>query len=980
MADLAVSAASELVKLVIDWLKGPAAFVLFYEEKVKDLMNGVQELSNEHERVQHSLYHATFGVDHVERKVSEWIKKVEKAEKKADELLSKIDNTATTCLRIAPDPITRFRLGWKMASTMKTIKLLLGDTNKDNIYIFRADPPGKATGIGGPRQDDIPCGSKASTLINKIMEALMDDKINVIGIHGMGGIGKTTLVKEIRRQALQKEKFFNFVAMATVSDNPDLKKIQAVIAEQLGLKFNVDTQEVRAIELQTRLKKNYLEKAASRPIEQLGQKSNEELEDTRAEELTMRLKKNDPGKKVTLIILDDLWKGLDLEKIGIPRERGVKLLLTSRNQYVLSNEMGSQKNFPVEPLDDKASLKLLKKIVGEKVNDAQIKNVAIEVANKCLGLPILIKSLGMTLKNRDVHAWNSALEQLKISKDLYSKLELSYKNLEEEEAKPLFLLCSSIGLESISVKDLHRYGVGLGFFEGINMLGKSRDRLNSLIETLQACFLLQDSEYGDDSVTMHDSVRKLAIKIASREQNSLILTNGRDLLNEERLKKSKAISLPHASIEKLPEELICPELNILLLYAKEDDLKVPGNFFKGMGKLKVLDLANICFASLPPSIESLVNLRTLCLDYCSIGDMKMIGQLKNLQILSFIESKITCLPKEIGELTELRLLDLTSCSDLVTIEPNVLGSLTRLEELYLEDSFTRWQPEGEVEQNNARLSELNKMSHLNNIDILVPDASLLPEELPFKNLVKYRIHIGEWDWLEEYKESRTLMLKLDTRNLLLGEWIQVVMRGTQDLYLDGLEGLKRSVHELCIEGFQELKHLHVQNSSSIQYIVRSTEWLPFQAFPSLESLSLGNLINLEEICRGLLTEVSFCRLRHVKVESCNSLRSLFQLSLVRRLLQLEEIEVNDCKKLQAIVADAEDNYEGKEEKDDKCEMRNLRRLTLRSIPEVSTFVATKKELSSIHPGGISKITRGNEDENNPTIAFFGSPKVSYILF
>jgi putative protein kinase ArgK-like GTPase of G3E family len=51
------------------------------------------------------------------------------------------------------------------------------------------------------------------------MEALKDDKVNMIGLCGMGGVGKTTLVKEVGRRAKELQ-LFPEVLMATVSQNP----------------------------------------------------------------------------------------------------------------------------------------------------------------------------------------------------------------------------------------------------------------------------------------------------------------------------------------------------------------------------------------------------------------------------------------------------------------------------------------------------------------------------------------------------------------------------------------------------------------------------------------------------------------------------------------------------------------------------------------------------------------------------------------
>ena len=50
--------------------------------------------------------------------------------------------------------------------------------------------------------------SRLSTM-NEIMEALDDRAVNLIGLHGLGGVGKITLAKQVAKKA-QEEKILNF--------------------------------------------------------------------------------------------------------------------------------------------------------------------------------------------------------------------------------------------------------------------------------------------------------------------------------------------------------------------------------------------------------------------------------------------------------------------------------------------------------------------------------------------------------------------------------------------------------------------------------------------------------------------------------------------------------------------------------------------------------------------------------------------------
>ncbi|XP_039162467.1 uncharacterized protein LOC104428097 isoform X2 [Eucalyptus grandis] len=326
----------------------------------------------------------------------------------------------------------------------------------------------------------------------------------------------------------------------------------------------------------------------------------------------------------------------------------------------------------------------------------------------------------------------------------------------------------------------------------------------------------------------------------------------------------------------------------------------------------------------------------------SLEDVTILGKLKGLQFLSFYRSAITRLPKEIGELIELRFLDLTGCTKLKIIEPRVLGRLVNLEELYMEYSFDRWEAEDEVMQSNASLAELKNMKKLSTLYIAIPHSAYLPRDLPFHKLNKHKIQIGGvWDWSGKNTESKILKLKLHSSNLLLEEWVSKCLQKTQDLHLDGLQDGIDSIHDLCVEGFEALKHLHVQNSPSFQYVVHCTENVQCTAFTRLESLFLENLNNLEKICRGCLALESFSKLKIVKVDNCGVIKHLFPLSMTRILLQLEEIKISRCHLMQQIVADAEADEEG-DEIDDVPQVKscNLRRLTLQNLPKMTNFCKT----------------------------------------
>ena len=70
---------------------------------------------------------------------------------------------------------------------------------------------------------------------------------------GLGGVGKSTLVKKEGDQASQ-EKLFDMVVMASVLKTPDFKRIQGQVTDKLDMKFEEESEQGRASRLYHRIK------------------------------------------------------------------------------------------------------------------------------------------------------------------------------------------------------------------------------------------------------------------------------------------------------------------------------------------------------------------------------------------------------------------------------------------------------------------------------------------------------------------------------------------------------------------------------------------------------------------------------------------------------------------------------------------------------------------------------------------------------
>ncbi|KAL4628130.1 hypothetical protein ACB092_05G214400 [Castanea dentata] len=902
----AISVAAKIAeysgKPVGQWL----CYSFHYGTNIEKLKSRVMELKAARDRVQHRVTEAVNNIEEIEADVNMWLTKVDDILGKAEEVLDKEEKAKISFSKMA---CPNLKLRHKHSKKAKKIVQEIDELKNCRFDKVSYRPASKGS-VTTTNMDYITFESRRST-VEELMQALVDANINMIGVWGMAGVGKSTLIREVAMKVREK-RLFDEVAIATVTHKPDLSQIQGEIADKLDLKLDKETLSGRADLLRKRL-----------------------------------------AKEKILVILDDIWEKLDLNEIGIPYD-GRKIVVTSRNRDILSSDMGAQKDFGLEVLPQEEAWRLFEMLSGDSFKESNLRSIAMEVSKACAGLPLALVTVAKVLKNKPVFEWKDALRQLRrpsprnqkrMQGVIYSAIKLSYSHLESPELKSFFLFCAQNQVfSSIFYKDLLKECFGLHLFHGISTLEEARNRIYTLVRSLKDSGLLLDAPDTDEDVSMHDLTCDVALVIADETQNVLMMRGEGPVVwpDEDDMKMCTSIFVYNSDIHELPDRLECPELICLNVYAKdrEGSFKISDTLFKGMRKLKVLDLTYMRLSSLPSSLKLLTNLRTLCLDQCVLGDIAMIGEMKNLEILSLIHSEFGYLPREIGLLTHLRMLDLSNCKKLQVIPANVLSRLVLLEELYVGNSFTQWEVEG-LNNERASLAELKHLSRLSTLEIHIPDANMMPKDLLFEKLRRYKIFIGDvWDWSDKHENSRVLKLKLNTCNQL-ESGIKMLFNGIEDLCLDELNGVKSIVYELEMKGFQQLKHLHVQNNAEIKYIIHSRGLvIDDVVFPDLKTFSLKKMINLEGICDAQLPLTSFRDIRIMKVEHCEKLKFVFSSSIAKGLSQLQELEIKECNIMRAIVV----KEDGELEDRDVILFPQLRHLKLQCLPKLVSFLSTQNSI------------------------------------
>ncbi|KAF1896781.1 hypothetical protein Lal_00034482 [Lupinus albus] len=941
---MAMEMVKSIVFPIVQCAAGPIwsqiSYIIFHNSNFDKLKTELHKLEEAKGTLQQRVNAAEEKGEEIFEAVQNSLMEAGAAIAEANNFLNDEDNGRVGCLNVPfPNPWRIHQLSKKSTEMAKRISEIETEVNK-SINMPQISSPPRFQVAFSPSDRGYKALQSRTLIMNEIMQKLKDDNMHVIGVYGMGGVGKSTLIEEVAWQA-EHDGCFSAVMMARVTRSPEVEKIQDQIADGLGLQLNKKSPRGRARELWDKIKK----------------------------------------EEKVLVIMDDIWKRIDLMEVGVPfgdEHKGCKLLFTSRNVNVLKKEMGTQTNFRLDVLSEEEGWNLFEKATGDVVKEYHLQPTTVKVGKACMGLPLLLVTVGKALKKEEnLCAWKDALLQLTkydhegLPSVANEAVELSYKYLATDLHKSLFLLIGSHGPNYAHIEDLFVYGYGL--FEHVETLSDARNKLDKLIYDLKASSLLLEGER--EWVKMHDVIREGAAKLASRVQPTFLIQDSGSLKEwpkMDQLRNLTHIFVHWCYISTLPEILECPHLEILLLCSRDNYLKVPPHFFSRMTDLKVLDLGGMmCTPSLPLSLGLLKKLKALGLYRCMLQDITIVSKLTSLEILSLEDTQIQELPEEIGQLTHLRRLNLNDCTRLRIFPKNVISSLKHLEELHMGNCYIQWEGEDSKQCNNASIGEIRELNHLKSLHMQIHDISNMPRELLiFGKLEKYKILIGHgWKWCWGYagysETSRTLKLNLSSTTVtFLNVGIKMLLNEVEDLSLAEVKGARNVLPEFNMEGFAQLKHLLVQNSVEILYIIDSTKQvLPFQTFLSLESLVIRNLINLEKIYYGKLTINVFINLQVVKVKGCEKLENLFSFSMATHLPRLLEIEVSDCKFMTGVIVQQRDE---EFEDHDQINLPKIHSIKLESLPNLISF-SSMHWTKDIQSG--TSLAKHKDDLSNPLILF-----------
>ncbi|CAI0417905.1 unnamed protein product [Linum tenue] len=373
---------------------------------------------------------------------------------------------------------------------------------------------------------------------------LDSDGVSIVGIHGIGGIGKTTIAKA----------FYN-----KVSAQFDRCSFVESVREMLLKKDGVMT-------LQKQLISDILRRNSVESIANISE--------------GIKVIRNRITRFKCLIVLDDVDEKFEIEEVLGNIENfvsGSRFVMTSRNVKVLSTLTTECKLYKVLEMTHGHSLQLFCKHAFKMDSPPSgFETLSKDIVSVAAGLPLTLKVVGSLLFQEEKVIWEDKLRQLKDipEEEVMERLRISYDSL-NEEAKQIFLdiACYFVGDD----KEIPSYmWSSCGFFPvtNINILNQ-----RSMIEIV--CDIEKQKVFR-----MHDQLRDMGREIVRQE-------NKRHPWNRSRIwSEEKAMDMLHN--KKGTNIIECIRMNSSSGDGVVEELEIVGNFesecFMNLSEVRFIDV------------------------------------------------------------------------------------------------------------------------------------------------------------------------------------------------------------------------------------------------------------------------------------------------------------------------------------------------------------------------------------------------------
>ncbi|KAG5042817.1 hypothetical protein JHK87_006732 [Glycine soja] len=519
-------------------------------------------------------------------------------------------------------------------------------------------------------------------------------KVCIIGIWGMGGVGKTTTAKAIYSQIHRR-----------FMDKSFIESIRSVC----------ETDSKGHVHLQEQLLSDVLNTKVK--IHSIGMG-------------TTIIEKRLSGKRV-LIVLDDVNEIGQLEDLCGNCEwfgQGSVIIITTRDVGLL-NLFKVDYVYKMEEMDENESLELFcLHAFGEPNPREDFNELARNVVAYCGGLPLALKVLGSNLRGRSNEEWESVLSKLKQipNNEVQEILKISFDGLRDHMEKDIFfdVCCFFIGKDIAYVTDILN-GCGLHADIGIPVLierslvkieKNNKLGMHPLLQQMGREIIRGSSikepfiEPGKQSrLWFHEDVLDVLIKntgtIAIEGLALQLHLSIRDCFKAEAFQEMKRLRLLRLDHVQLTGDYGYLSKQLRWIYWKGFPLNyIPNNFYlegviaidlkhsnlKLLWKktqvlqwLKILNLSHSKYLTETPDFSGLPSLEKLILKDCPRLRKvhQSIGDLHNLLLINLKDcTSLSNLPREIYKLKSVETLILSGCLNIDILEEDIvqMESLTTL--------------------------------------------------------------------------------------------------------------------------------------------------------------------------------------------------------------------------------------------------------------------------------------------------------------